>query len=176
MVVFCGSESVLKELRVIAVETHENLQMRDILFLSKGHCAILRLQIEKIKASVAELQHKEGMNGIDDGSDWMKDKFTINTTARGISKIRNALIRFLNDYGIGKVDFKHKFGGSVLDFADKRISRVLVNAVITEIGDLFWSRCPIEDPKFEHQIAALNDKFPTLKVHSLTLSLYHVQW
>jgi len=158
-----NKESVLKELRVIAVETHENLQMRDILFLSKQHVHILRMQIEKIKSSIAELQDKEGMIGIDEGSDWMKDKFTINTTAKGISKIRNALIRFLNDYGIGKVDFKYKFGGSVLDFTNKRISRVLVNAVIFEVHDMFWSRCPIEDPKFKHQIQALNDKFPTLK-------------
>ena len=146
------------------METHENLQMRDILFLSKQHVNILRMQIEKIGASIAELQHKEGMIGIDDGSDWMKDKFTINTTAKGISKVRNALIRFLNDYGIGKVDFKFKFGGSVLDFANKRISRILVNAIIFEVHDLFWNRCPIEDPKFKHQIDALNEKFPTLKV------------
>jgi len=190
-----NKESILKELRIIAVETHENLQMRDILLLSKRNIDMLRPQIEKISASLTEVaaaaasqsEHDEeqqqpqqqqqtetgggpqggtsGMHtfhGMQDGSDWMNDKFVVLRTSKCISKIRNALIRFLNDYGIGRVDFKRKFGGSVLDFGNKRISTILVNAIIFEIGDIFWSRCPIEDGKFKFQIIELNSKFATL--------------
>ena len=167
-----NKETILKELRVIAIETHENLQMRDILYLSKRSMNILRLQIEKITNTVNEMvmnnnnnnnNPNQQINAIQDGSDWMNDKFVVFRTSKCISKSRNALIRFLNDYGIGKVDFKRKFGGSVLDFGNKRISTILVNAIIFEIKDVFWNRCNIEDSKFKYQIIELNNKFNTLK-------------
>ena len=69
---------------MIGAETHQNLQMRDILFLSKQKTALLRTQIERIRGMQMESE-------LD--SDWM-------------AETRNALIRFLDDHGIGKVDFK----------------------------------------------------------------------
>merc|ERR1712154_656464 len=113
--------------------------------------------------NAAENANNGQINSIHDGSDWMNDKFVVFRTSKCISKTRNALIRFLNDYGIGKVDFKQKFGGSILQFADKRISTILVNAIVYEIKDIFWRRCDIEDCKFEHQIIELNHKFVTFE-------------
>eukprot|EP01084_Bolivina_argentea_P060228 110052_1 len=167
-----NKETILSELRIIFIETHENLQMRDILYLSKKNINILRLQLEKIMIQINSINinnisggtgdGNNNINGINDGSDWMNDKFVTQKTNKCISKTRNALIRFLNDYGIGKVDFKGKFGGSILDFTNKRISSILINAIIIEIKDIFWSKCPIEDGKFKYQIIELNNKYKTL--------------
>ena len=92
-----NQEGLLRQLRVIGAETHQNLQMRDILFLSKQKTPLLRTQIERIRGMQMESE-------LD--SDWMADRFVSGSTAKVISKTRNALIRFLNDHGIGKVDFK----------------------------------------------------------------------
>eukprot|EP01084_Bolivina_argentea_P276827 472432_1 len=152
-------QTQLKKMRKIAAETHANLQIKDILKLAKSNINVLLTRLTMIRSTVNTNMSNTPI--VIDDSDWMNDRFVSSKNTKIISKTRNALVKFLNDFGIGKVDFKGKFGGQVLKFEDKRIASILHNALIFEICDVFWCRGDFEDNKFTKQLVQLADKFQT---------------
>ncbi|ETO26321.1 hypothetical protein RFI_10816 [Reticulomyxa filosa] len=147
-------EQTLKDLKVRAQEAHENLQVREILGLAKPSLHLLRDQLQRL-VSIFRLGKRPICHWINLQMVCISLFFfhtyvfilsisiviiiiiVIVIAVCSISKFRSALIRHLNSTGIGKVDFKHKFGGAIINFTDKRVSNILVNAIIREIYDVF---------------------------------------
>ena len=51
----------------------------------------------------------------------------------------------------------------MLDFGNKLIATILVNAIIDEVSSDFWTRCSLEDAKFAREMVLLNSKCAALE-------------
>ncbi|ETO08060.1 hypothetical protein RFI_29331, partial [Reticulomyxa filosa] len=150
-------EQTLNDLKVRTQEANENLQIREILLLAKSSLHLLQDELEKLLCEPVHTKDPRPQP-----SDWEKDRFC-----------RSAVVRHLNGTGIDRIDFKQRFGGEALNFANKRISNVLVNAIIGEIYQLFILFCIcifylFIYTQFQEQTQRLSNLYPSFKDFSNT--------